>query len=180
MTVLPNFQYYELWLTSHSIRSAVSRLAREIEEDYCDANHLVLLGVLKGSFIFLADLIRELDIPTKIEFITLSSYERNKQAVGPIRVWSEPSKRHLEEEDILIVEDIVDTGETIKFLKSRLLDSNPDSVKVCTLLQRSTSKIQADYIGFHLEREEYVVGYGLDDKNFFRDLPDIYILKEEK
>src|SRR5271157_1522447 len=139
----------ELLLTSHEIEAAVGRLAGEISREYRDKNPL-LIGILKGSFIFLADLVRRLDFPLEIDFVTLSSYKDKIQSCGEIsmdhRLSADIKDRH-----VLVVEDIVDTGLTLHFLLDHLREEIPASLSVCALLDKPSRRklpIQIDYLGF--------------------------------
>jgi len=158
----------------------VRRLAAEISRDYHDKNP-VLIAVLKGSFVFLADLVRLLDFPLEIEFIRLSSYGKGKESSGRIKVVqglrSEVRGRH-----VLIIEDIVDTGLTINFLLDYLRQKKPASVRLCSLTDkpsRRKSAVTIDYLGFTVP-DRFLVGYGLDWDEKFRYLPDICIIEEEQ
>ncbi len=162
------------------IAAAVRRLAAEISRDYHDKNP-VLIAVLKGSFVFLADLVRLLDFPLEIEFIRLSSYGKGKKSSGRIRVVqglrSEVRGRH-----VLIIEDIVDTGLTINFLLDYLRQKKPASVRLCSLTDkpsRRKSAVAIDYLGFTVP-DRFLVGYGLDWDEKFRHLPDICIIEGEQ
>ncbi len=159
------------------IEATVSRLAAEIRRDYCD-KYPVLVGVLKGSFVFLADLIRQLDFPLEVEFIRLASYGKSKESSGKVRVvqglGSEVKGRH-----VLIIEDIVDTGLTAAFLLDYLRRKKPASVKVCALTSKSARRklpVTISYLGFAVP-DKFIVGYGLDCDEKFRNLPDICFLE---
>jgi hypoxanthine phosphoribosyltransferase len=162
------------------IAAAVGRLAAEISRDYHDKNP-VLIAILKGSFVFLADLIRLLDFPLEIEFIRLSSYGKGKESSGRIRVVHglglEVRGRH-----VLIIEDIVDTGLTINFLSDYLRKKKPASVRLCSLTDKPSRRkcsVIIDYLGFTVP-DRFLVGYGLDWDENFRHLPDICFIKEKR
>jgi len=161
------------------IEAAVRRLASEISEDYRNKNP-VLLGILRGSFVFLADLIRHLDFPLEVDFIELSSYGSSTQTSGKIKVVKKletPVRDH----DVLIVEDIVDTGLTTDFLIKYLKRQKPASVKLCALTDKPSRRevpVHIDYIGFTVPNK-FLVGYGLDANQKFRNLPDICYLEGE-
>ena len=160
------------------IRSRVAELAAEIRGDYQGKNPL-LLGVLKGSFVFMADLVRELEMPVEVEFIRLSSYRNSTQTSGKIRV-VQGIRRPIEGRHVLVVEDIVDTGLTVKFLFEYLHKRKPLSLKLCTLFNkpsRRVSEVTIDYLGFTIP-DAFVVGYGLDWDEKFRYLPDLCTLEE--
>jgi hypoxanthine phosphoribosyltransferase len=162
------------------IAVAVHRLAAEISRDYNDKNP-VLIAVLKGSFVFLADLVRLLDFPLEIEFIRLSSYGKGKESSGRVRVvqglGSEVRGRH-----VLVIEDIVDTGLTVNFLLNYLRQKKPASVRLCSLTDKHSRRkcpVTIDYLGFTVP-DKFLVGYGLDWDEKFRHLPDICIIEGEQ
>lgn len=161
------------------IEAAVRRLASEISQDYHHKNP-VLLGILRGSFVFLADLIRHLDFPLEVDFIELSSYGSSTQTSGKIKVVKKletPVRDH----DVLIVEDIVDTGLTTAFLIDYLKKRKAASVRLCALTDKPSRRevpVHIDYIGFTVPNK-FLVGYGLDANQKFRNLPDICYLEGE-
>jgi len=161
------------------IEAAVRRLASEISQDYRNKNP-VLLGILRGSFVFLADLIRHLDFPLEVDFIELSSYGSSTQTSGKIKVVKKletPVRDH----DVLIVEDIVDTGLTTAFLIDYLKKRKAASVRLCALTDKPSRRevpVKIDYIGFTVPNK-FLVGYGLDANQKFRNLPDICYLEGE-
>ena len=161
-------------ISESDIEKRVTELARQISRDYKDKGDLVLVGVLKGAFVFLADLSRRMTIPRTIEFIAVSSYRSGSLSTGAVRlvmdVRGSIAGRH-----VLIVEDIVDTGHTLKYLIGMLESHRPASIRTCTLLHKAEStevKIDIDYIGFDIGNE-WVVGYGLDYAEHDRTLPYI-------
>lgn len=156
------------------IQERVDELAAQISADYADKGDLVLIGVLKGSFIFLADLSRRLTIPRTIEFIAVSSYGSGSQSTGAVRLLMDV-RGNIENRDVLVVEDIVDTGHTLKYLIGILESHRPASIRTCTLLHKAESAqvdVKIDYIGFGIG-DEWVVGYGLDYGEHDRTLPYI-------
>jgi len=162
------------------IAAAVSRLAAEISADYHD-KHPLLLGVLKGSFIFLADLVRQLDFPLEVEFISLSSYGKGQQTSGKVKVGHRPQTA-IKERHVLIVEDIVDSGITTSFLLDYLRRQSPASLKLCSLADKPSRRqvqINIDYLGFAVP-DKFIVGYGLDYDEKFRNLPAMHALKGDK
>lgn len=166
--------------TPEEIRGAVERLAREIKRDYQDKNPL-LLGVLKGSFVFMADLIRNLDIPLEVEFVTLSSYGRGTESSGEVNI-VRGLHTPIRDRDVLVIEDIVDTGVTLSFLINYLRRRKPASLKVCTLFDKAHRRqmwMPIDYLGFTAP-DVFLVGYGLDWDEKFRHLPGIYSLGENR
>ncbi|NQT04562.1 MAG: hypoxanthine phosphoribosyltransferase [Dehalococcoidia bacterium] len=163
----------------HEIETAVRRLASEISKDYRNRNPL-LLGVLRGSFVFIADLIRHLDFPLEVDFIGLSSYGSGTQSSGKIKVVKE-LETPVRERNVLVVEDIVDTGLTTAFLFQHLQRLKPASVKLCTLTEKPSRRevpVNIDYLGFTAP-DKFLVGYGLDANQKHRNLPDICYLEGE-
>ncbi len=161
-------------ISADDIDTRVAELAAQISEDYQDKGDIVLVGVLKGSFIFLADLSRRLTIPRTIEFIAVSSYEDGSIASGAVRLVMDV-RGNIENQHILIVEDIVDTGQTLSYLIGMLESHGPASIRTCTLLHKAESAevdVAIDYIGFGIG-DEWVVGYGLDYAEKNRTLPYI-------
>ena len=156
------------------IAAAVSRLASEITRDYRDKNPL-LLGILKGSFIFMADLIRALTVPVKVEFVRLASYGSGRDTSGEVSV-VQPLGRSIKGEDVLVVEDIVDRGLTLNLLLEQLRAEGPTSLRLCALLDKASRRrvpVQIDYLGFAVP-DRFLVGYGLDWAERYRHLPDIH------
>jgi len=165
--------------TRQEIEAAVRRLASEISSDYRNKNPL-LLGVLRGSFVFLADLIRQLDFPLEVDFIGLSSYSSGMQTSGRIKVVKK-LETPVQDRHVLIVEDIVDTGLTTAFLFDYLQKQKSASVKLCTLTDKPSRReapVQIDYLGFTVPNK-FLVGYGLDADQKFRNLPDICYLEDK-
>ncbi|HUU63880.1 MAG TPA: hypoxanthine phosphoribosyltransferase [Dehalococcoidia bacterium] len=165
-------------ITKEEIHREVFRLAQEISIDYHGKNPL-LLGILKGSFVFMADLVRLLEIPVEIEFASLSSYGSAKVSSGKIRV-VKGLRSPLEGRDVLVVEDIVDTGLSISHLLGYLHKRKPASVKLCALLDKPDRRktiVPIDYLGITIP-DRFVVGYGLDFDEKFRNLPDICTVED--
>lgn len=162
-------------LSAEKIAARVGELAARIDEDYAGAGSLVLVGVLKGSFIFLADLARALNIPHRVEFIAVSSYgDRESDESGAVRLLMD-LRHDIAGEHVLVVEDIVDTGQTLSYLMRILQARGPASLRSCTLLhkpERSQVDVTLDYIGFEIP-DAWVVGYGLDFAERHRTLPSI-------
>ncbi len=167
----------QILISQKDIESRVSELAEQISSDYANKGELVLIGVLKGAFIFLADLARQLTIPRHIEFIAVSSYEHGDVPSGAVRlvmdVRASIAGRH-----VLIVEDIVDTGHTLHYLNDMLKSRNPASIRNCVLLHKehmTEVDVEIDYLGFTIG-DEWVVGYGLDFGEKDRTLPYIGVI----
>ena len=168
----------EVLISEEEIQARVLELAAEISADYEDADDLVMVGVLKGSFIFLADLSRRLSIPRTIEFIAVSSYGNGSVASGAVRLVMDV-RGNIEGKHVLIVEDIVDTGHTLKYLIGMMKSHRPASVKTAALVRKAESAevdVAVDYLGFDIG-DEWVVGYGLDFAEENRTLPYIGFIK---
>lgn len=160
-------------ISEADIKKRVGELAAQISADYADAGEIVLVGVLKGAFIFLADLARALTIPRNIEFIAVSSYGAGSKS-GAVRLVMDV-RGSIEGRHVIIVEDIVDTGHTLSYLIGMIESHNPASVKTCALVHKAESAevdVNIDYIGFGIG-DEWVVGYGLDYAEQHRTLPYI-------
>jgi len=160
------------------IEATVKKLAAEISKDYQGKSPL-LVGILKGSFMFMADLIRLLDFPLEVEFIRLSSYGRGKESSGKVKV-VQGLQSQVKGKDILVIEDIVDTGLTIAFLLDYLRKKKPASLKLCALTDKPSRRqtpVTIDYLGFTVP-DKFLVGYGLDWDEKFRNLPDICVLED--
>ena len=155
------------------IETTVKRLAVEIKKDY-QGKHPLLIGILKGSFVFMADLIRLLNFPLEVEFIRLSSYGGSKESSGRIKV-VQGLRFPIKDRDVLVIEDIVDTGLTISFLLDYLWKRKPASLKLCALTDKPSRRqtpVTIDYLGFTVPNK-FIVGYGIDWDEKFRYLPDI-------
>ncbi len=164
-------------LSKEDIEQKVASIADRISSDYV-GSELILIGVLKGAFVFLADLARQLTIPVKIDFVRLSSYGNNDSSSGNIRLDKE-IEIDIQNKDVLIVEDIIDTGQTLDYLVRYLQKFNPDTIKICTMIdkpERRESKIRVDY-ACHIVKNGFIVGYGLDYAENYRNFPGIYHLK---
>jgi len=166
-------------ISREQIAEKVALLGQQISEDY-RGKDLIVVGILKGAVVFLSDLIREISIPLYIDFMAVSSYGSSTESSGVVRILNDLDMS-IEGMHVLIVEDIVDTGLTLKYLVENLKNRKAASVKVCTLLEkpaRRKVKVDLDYNGFVIP-DEFVVGYGLDYNNKYRNLPGIYVLKKE-
>ena len=167
----------EVLISEDDIQARVLELAEQISSDY-EGEEIVLVGVLKGSFIFLADLSRRLSIPRTIEFIAVSSYGNGSVSSGAVRLVMDV-RGNLDGKHVLIVEDIVDTGHTLKYLIGMMKSHRPASVKTAALVRKAESAevdVTIDYLGFDIG-DEWVVGYGLDYAEQNRTLPYIGIVK---
>ncbi|MFC2041050.1 hypoxanthine phosphoribosyltransferase [Chloroflexota bacterium] len=159
------------------IDAAVRKLATEIRKDYQD-KHPLLIGILKGSFVFMADLVRLLDFPLEIDFIRVSSYGRDKKSSGKVKV-VQGLRSQVKGREVLVVEDIVDTGLTTSFLLDYLRRKRPASLKLCALTDKPSRHqvpVNINYLGFTVP-DKFLVGYGLDWDENFRNLPDICVLE---
>ena len=167
-------------ISEEEIQTRVAELAAEISSDYAEADDLVMIGVLKGSFVFLADLSRKLTIPRTIEFIAVSSYGSGSKSSGAVRLLMDV-RGNIEGKHVLIVEDIVDTGHTLKYLIGMLKSHRPASVKTAALVrkaERAEVEVTVDYLGFDIG-DEWVVGYGLDYAEQNRTLPYIGVVNPD-
>lgn len=163
--------------SGEDIKKRVTGLGREITADY-KYRDLLIVSILKGGVIFLADLIKEIDLPLSIDFMSISSYGIDGTSTGVVRITKDLDES-IEGRDVLIVEDIIDTGLTISYLLRNLKSRFPKSLEICTLLDRDIRRIadiKIKYIGYKIG-EKYIVGYGLDYKQKFRNLNSIYELK---
>lgn len=165
-------------LTEQQLSKIVKNLGEQISNDYKGKN-LMIVGVLKGSVLFMADLMKSITIDCKIDFMSVSSYGGGTKSSGAVKIIKDLDI-DLTGYDLLIVEDILDSGNTLSYLKNLLLSRNPASIKICTLLDkpdRRTANISADYVGSVIP-DEFVVGYGLDYDEYYRNLPYVGILSE--
>jgi len=169
---------HEVLLSEEQIKARVKELAREISADYREKKPL-LIGVLKGAVVFLSDLIREMDIPLEVDFMAVSSYGADTASSGIVRIQKD-LEQSIKDRDVLIVEDIVDTGLTLNYLYDTLSSQKPRSLKVVTLLDKPDRRkvdFKADYCGFEIP-DRFVIGYGLDFNEEYRNLGDLCVLDE--
>lgn len=163
--------------TEEDILRRAKELGEEITRDYA-GEELILIGTLKGAIVWMADLMKRIDLPTKIDFISASSYGSGVTSSGVVKI-KHDINMDIYNRHVIIIEDIVDTGITLKHLKEYLADRNPKSVKICTLLDKPSgrvSDIEADYIGFEVQ-DLFILGYGLDYDQKYRNLPYISYLE---
>jgi len=168
----------ELFLTGEQIRNKVTEIAEAVSKKF-RGQCPILIGVLNGSFIFMADLVRQLDIDFEVDFIKLASYGSEKKSTGVISLIKDISA-DITGRDVIIVEDIVDTGQTLEFLRNHLMEAMPNSITFITLfLKKVTANIDfsIDYVGFNIP-DRYFVGYGLDVDQKLRGLRSVYAFKE--
>ena len=164
----------KILISQKEIAEAVNRLACEIERDY-QGKQPLLIGVLKGSFVFMADLIRQLDLPLELDFVRLASYGASRESSGKVRLIQQP-QIPITNRDVLVVDDIVDTGITTSFLLDYLRKKKPASLKLCALTDKPSRRripVPIDYLGLAVPNK-FIVGYGLDCDERYRNLPDIH------
>lgn len=165
-------------ISGAEIGVVIKRLAAAINRDYRDKNP-ILVGILKGSFVFLADLVRQLDFPLEVDFVRLASYGGGTETSGEVKM-AHALQTSVKDRHVLVVEDIVDTGITVKFLMDYLKKQKPASLKLCALTDKPSRrrvKVKIDYKGIEVP-DKFLVGYGLDCDEKYRNLPDICILDE--
>lgn len=177
MVTRVNGRELKLYIDSSKISKRVSELGKQITYDYKNKN-LLIIGVLKGSFIFVADLIRNIALKTEIDFIRVSSYkdEMNPSDVELVTDLGVSIK----DRDVLLIEDLLDRGGTLNFVREKILSNQPSSFKTCVLLKKKKTRqfnISVDYIGFEID-DKFVVGYGMDFSEEGRNLTDIYVLEQ--
>jgi hypoxanthine phosphoribosyltransferase len=165
-------------VTQEQMRSRIRELGRQISGDYAGKD-LVLVGVLKGAYAFFADLARAIRIPVQVDFIIVTSYGTQAKTSGKVKLVTELTEK-IKNRDVLLVEDIVDSGLTVQYLIKALAKQKPRSIKVCTLLskpERRVVDVPLQYIGFRIPNQ-YVVGYGLDYQQQYRNLPYLAVLDQ--
>ena len=174
MSVLVSGEQVEILISEAEIASRVKKLAHQISQTYRDTELLVVVGLLRGSFVFIADLVRHMDLPIEVDFMTVSSYGMEMESSGQVRILKD-METAIQGRDVLIVEDIVDTGQTLAQVMSILATRNPRSLAVCTLLNkpsRREAEVDVGWIGFDIP-DEFVIGYGIDYAQQGRNLPHI-------
>ena len=173
------YEKKEVVFSADGISIVVDRLARRINDDYRD-KRLLIVGVLKGCFIFMADLVRKLDVDVELDFVVLRSYGASTNSSGEVEVIKD-LEDPIEGRHVLVVEDIVDTGITLKYFRDQLCLRDPASVKICALIDKKARRevdIDVDYTGLEMQ-EGFVVGYGLDCNEYGRHFPDVWIIEEK-
>lgn len=169
----------KILITEEQIHEAVTRIARQIEQDY-QGREILFVGLLKGSIAFMADLLKCINSKCRIDFMSVSSYGAGTKSTGRVNIIKDVSQP-VDGMDIVIVEDIIDSGNTLSFIKSYFAAKNANSVRICTLLNKPSRRevnIDVDYIGYDIP-DEFVVGYGLDYAEHYRNLPYIGVLKPD-
>nr|MBC7244067.1 hypoxanthine phosphoribosyltransferase [Chloroflexota bacterium] len=170
----------EILITEEQIKARTRELGQQISRDY-EGQDLLLVCVLKGAITFLADLMREITIPHAIDFMAISSYGAGTESSGVVRILKDLDT-NIEGRNVLIVEDIIDTGRTLHYITENLKTRRPKSLRICTLLTKPSRReieIPLDYVGFEIPNK-FVIGYGLDFAEIYRSLPYIGVLKKEK
>ena len=169
----------QVLLDEVTIAQKVKEIGAQITKDYAGKD-LLVVGILKGSNMFMSDLIREINIPMKMDFMIVSSYGNATESTGVVKIIKD-LEEGIQDKHVLIVEDIIDSGLTLKYLGQILETRNPASIKLCTLVDKPARRqepVAVDYIGFELP-DEFIVGYGIDYAEYYRNLPYIAILKPE-
>ena len=170
----------KILITEEEIKDAAKKLAEQIQRDYEGEDEIVFVGLLKGSVQFMADLLKNIDMMCTIDFMCVSSYGKNTKSTGRVNIIKDLSEP-IDDKNVVIVEDIIDSGNTLSFIKKYFTAKNAKSVRICTLLNKPSRReveIDVDYIGFDVQ-DEFVVGYGLDYLEYYRNLPYIGVLKPE-
>ncbi len=168
----------KILFTQEDITRRAKEIAAQIDRDY-EGEEVILLGTLKGSILWLADILKYTNVDTKIDFITASSYGSSTSSSGVVKITYEP-RINMYNKHVLVIEDIIDTGNTLKYLTAKLAERGPKSVKICTLLNKESRRVadlHADYVGFEVD-DLFVIGYGLDYDQRYRGLPYISYLDE--
>ena len=168
----------EVLIPGAEIATVIDRLAAEISRGY-SGKEPMLIGILKGSFMFMADLVRKLDFPLEIEFVRLSSYGQGTESSGKINV-VQGLRSEIKDRDVLVIEDIIDTGLTVAYLLEYLHKKRPASLRLCALLDKPSRRrvpVSIDYVGITVP-DKFLVGYGLDCYEKYRNLPDVCVLEE--
>ncbi|MFS8500474.1 MAG: hypoxanthine phosphoribosyltransferase [Caldicoprobacter sp.] len=167
-------------IDEQTLMRRIAEMGEQITRDY-QGKDLVLVGILKGSVLFLADLVKHIKLPLVIDFMAVSSYGSSTRSSGVVRILKDLDEE-IEGKDVLIVEDIIDTGLTLNYLTELLLSRNPKSLKICCCLDKPSRRkvpVKVDYVGFSIP-DEFVVGYGLDYAERYRNLPYICVLDPDK
>jgi hypoxanthine phosphoribosyltransferase len=167
-------------ISNEEIENKLKELGEIITKDYKDKKDILMIGVLKGAIVFMADLIRHIDLPIQIDFMAVSSYGSSTKSSGVVRILKD-LEENVEGKNIIIVEDIMDSGLTLSYLYKILMSRKPSSIKICALLDKPSRRkvdIDLDYLGFEIP-DYFVVGYGLDYNEKYRNMRDICILKPE-
>jgi hypoxanthine phosphoribosyltransferase len=165
-------------ISQKEIEAKVVEIAKKIEKDY-ENQELLVVGVLKGAFVFVSDLVRNINLDLSLDFMAVSSYGMSTQSSGVVKI-NKDIEMDITGKNVIIVEDIIDTGLTLKYIKEYLSGKNAKSVRICTLLDKPSRRkcdVEVDYIGFEIE-DLFIVGYGIDCKEKYRNLPYIAYVQE--
>lgn len=165
-------------ISQEEIETKVIELAKKIEMDYKN-QEVLIVGVLKGAFVFVSDLVRNINLDLSLDFIAVSSYGMSTESSGVVKI-NKDIEMDLTGKNVIIVEDIIDTGLTLKYIKEYLSGKNAKSVRICTLLDKPSRRkcnVDVDYVGFEIE-DLFIVGYGIDCKEKYRNLPYIVYVQE--
>lgn len=165
-------------ISKKELTDKVKEIGEKITSDYQGKDNILLVGVLKGAFIFMADLARYIDLPLQVDFMAVSSYGASTESSGVVRILKDLDQ-DIEGKNLIIVEDIIDSGLTLSYMRKYLESRKPESVRICSLLDKPSRRkvdLKADYLGFQIP-DEFVVGYGLDYDEKYRNLPYISVLK---
>ena len=165
-------------ISQEEIENKVIELAKKIEKDY-EKQEVLIVGVLKGAFVFVSDLVRNINLDLSLDFIAVSSYGMSTESSGVVKI-NKDIEMDLSGKNVIIVEDIIDTGLTLKYIKEYLSGKNAKSVRICTLLDKPSRRkcdVDVDYVGFEIE-DLFIVGYGINCKEKYRNLPYIAYIQE--
>lgn len=169
----------EVMITQENIIKRIKELGKEITSDYKNEN-VLLIGVLNGAIMFMSDLMKEIKLPLEIDFMAVSSYGSSTKSSGVVKIMKDLDKS-IEDKNVIIVEDIIDSGLTLAYLIENLKSRGPKSIEICTLLNKPTGRktnVFTKYVGFEI-KDEFVVGYGLDYDEKYRNIPYIFVLDEK-
>lgn len=179
MSVLTGTDHIDILISETEIKARINHLAKEITHQFKDTEKLVVVGLLRGSFIFIADLVRCMNLPLEVDFITASSYGNEMESSRQVRILKD-LETTIKDRDVLVVEDIIDTGHTLYQVMDILRTRQPASLKVCTLLNKPSRReieVDIDWVGFDIP-DEFVIGYGIDYAQQGRNMPHIgYVRK---
>lgn len=169
----------EVLISEQALAERIEALGKEITKDY-EGKKLLVVGILKGSNIFMSDLVRKIDMPIQLDFMMVSSYGNATASTGVVKIIKD-LEQSIDDTHVLIIEDIIDSGLTLKYLKEMLQTRKPASVHICTLLDKPARRketVDVNYVGFKVP-DAFIVGYGIDYAEYYRNLPYVGILKRE-
>ena len=179
MAVLSTGEKIDILISEAEITARINELAHQITQSYANTKQLVVVGLLRGSFVFIADLVRHLDVPVEVDFMTVSSYGDAMESSRQVRIIQD-LETAIKDRDVLIVEDIIDTGHTLSQVVKILATRQPKSLRICTLLNKPSRReveVPIDWIGFEIP-DEFVIGYGIDYAQQGRNLPHIAVVQK--